>query len=116
MRTGSQTSITRSNSMTIHKCFWAAAMILALGIVSTARAESIHQSVPGSKLHTGDGGNAVAKGQMETKKVDGAQSGDVARVKGTMNQWGYVTCWFGLPAPQGKTIVRIRLYNEAGQK
>jgi hypothetical protein len=27
-----------------------------------------------------------------------------------MGQWGFVTCWFGLPAPEGKAVVRLRLY------
>ncbi len=102
--------------MNLMKMTLVAVAALALSFAGVAMAETVHQTVYGSKLHTGDGGNAVAKGQMEAKKVDGAASGDVARVKASMNQWGYVTAWFGLPVPQGKSIVRIRLYNEAGQK
>lgn len=104
--------------MSLSKWMMAAAMVIAFAGFTTAQAEMVHQTVPGAKLHTGDGGNAVAKGQMETKKVAGAEgeAGEVARIKATMNQWGYVTAWFGLPAPQGKSVIRIRFYNEAGQK
>jgi len=94
-------------------------MAAALGAiiwVSPAMAETVHQKVQGTKLFTGAGGNAVAKGQMETKKVEGAESGEVARVKGSMNQWGYVTAWFGIPTPAGECTIRFRLYNEAGEK
>jgi len=92
----------------------AAAALLAF--TSFVAAETVHQSMPGTKLFTGDGGNAVAKGQAETRKIEGAESGEVARVKGDMVQWGFVNCWFGLPAPEGKAIVRVRVYNEAGTK
>lgn len=96
---------------------WMALLAVAMLILGgVALAESVHQSMPGTKLYTGDGGNAVAKGQMETKKVEGAENGEVARVKGKMTQWGFVTCWFGIPAPEGKVIVRVRVYNEAGVK
>lgn len=94
------------------------AIVAVLGFGMLALAETVHQSSPAEKLYTGDGGNAVEKGQAETKKVEGAESasGQVARVKGSMSQWGFVTCWFGIPAPAGKSIVRVRIYNEAGTK
>ena len=102
--------------MRIRKPAMVVLALLALSGLSLA--ETVHQTMPGAKLYTGDGGNAVAKGQMETKKVEGAEAagGEVARVKGNMQQWGFVTAWFGLPAPEGKSIVRLRVYNEAGQK
>jgi hypothetical protein len=85
----------------------AAAVLIVSGL---AMAESVHQSVPANKLYTGDGGNAVSKGQMETKQVEGADGGQVARIKGDMKQWGFVNCWFGLPAPEGKSVARLRIY------
>ncbi|MFA4943922.1 MAG: hypothetical protein WC789_04395 [Lentisphaeria bacterium] len=95
------------------KALMVAAVVVFLGGV--ALAGRVHQSLPGDKLYTGDGGNAVAKGQMETSKVEGAESGQVARIKGNLPQWGYVTCWFGIPAPQGSSLVRLRIYVD-GQK
>jgi hypothetical protein len=89
---------------------------LAISIGSAAFAETVHQTVNADKLFTGDGGSAVAKGVMETKKVPGAEAGEVARVKGNMVQWGFVTAWFGVPTPAGKSVIRIRVYKEAGQK
>jgi hypothetical protein len=88
----------------------------AVAVLTTgAVAETVHQSVPGDQVSTGDGGNAVEKGQVEVKKVDGASNGQVARVKGSMGQWGYVNYWFGIPAPVGKSVVRLRIYCD-GQK
>lgn len=90
--------------------------VLAMFVMAgMARAETIHQTINGDKIYASDGGSAVEKGKMEVKKVDGATSGEVARVKGDMNQWGYVTCWFGIPTPEGKSIARFRIYVD-GQK
>jgi hypothetical protein len=92
--------------------------VALLGFGMLALAETVHQSLPADKLYTGDGGNAVEKGQVEAKKVVGAESagGQIARVKGSMGQWGFVVGWFGVPTPAGKSIVRVRLYNEPGGK
>jgi hypothetical protein len=90
------------------KSFVVLSAIVALAAVT--RAETVHQTIGGDKIYANDGGNAVAKGKMEAKKVDGATSDQVARIKGDMKQWGYVSCWFGLPSPQGKSTVRLRIY------
>ncbi len=91
------------------RCFASAVVILLIAAL-TAHAETVHQSLPANRLSTGDGANAVTKEKAETKEVDGAESTVVTRVKGTMNQWGFVTAWFGIPAPAGESIVRLRIY------
>jgi hypothetical protein len=88
---------------------------LMLVMSGAALAETVHQTVNCDKIRTGDGGNAIEKGKMEAQKVEGADSGQVARMKGSVGQWDYVTCWFGLPAPVGKSIVRFHIYVD-GQK
>lgn len=88
--------------------------VLALAAcLGTVPAETVHQSLPGPGLFTGDGASAVAKGQMETRQleVDGATR-SVARLSGGFPQWGFVTAWFGLPAPAGRAQVRLRLWLE----
>src|SRR5688572_25952405 len=98
-----------------HRYVYGTFAIALMFLAHAAVAERVHQTVNGDQIHTGDGSNAVAKGQMEAKKVEGAANGQVAQVKGNTAQWGYVTCWFGLPAPEGKSIARFRLYFD-GQK
>ena len=85
-------------------------VMTALAFAAAADAETVHQTLDGDKIHTGDGGNAVEKGKMESKKVDGAEGGTVARVKGDMEQWGYVTAWFGVPTPAGGSVIRFRVW------
>jgi hypothetical protein len=87
------------------------ALAMAAGAAPTTN-ETVHQKLSGDQLHTGDGAKAIAKGVMEAKKVNGAESdgGQVARFKGDMPQWGFVTAWFGVPAPAGKSVVRLRVY------
>lgn len=87
-------------------CVMLAALI---GFCTVAMAETVHQTVPSGKMLMGDGSSALKKGKLETKASDAATDKQVARIKGDMPQWGYVACWFGLPAPQGKVIVRIRV-------
>lgn len=87
-------------------CLIALLLLLAGGL----HAESVHQSLPGAGLFTGSGKNAVEAGEMETRTatVDGAQA-TLARTTPALAQWGFVTAWFGLPAPAGASIVRLRL-------
>lgn len=101
--------------MKFSKAFSVLALFAIVSLCDTAVAETVHQTVPSAKIYTGSGDNAIDKGVMEVKKVDGATNDQVARIKGNMNQWGYVNCWFGVPAPAGKSIVRIRVFND-GQK
>jgi len=85
------------------------AAVFAL-MASFAFAETVHQSVPADKFQTGDGKNAITAGAVESKTIEGAGGGLVARLKGSVQQWGFVNCWFGLPAPQGKSIIRFHIY------
>jgi hypothetical protein len=66
-------------------------------------AEKVHQKLPGTSF-TGK------KDLVETKEIKGAAGGKVARMTGKMVQWGYVAYWFGIPAPEGKSIVRFKIY------
>ncbi|HPO90802.1 MAG TPA: hypothetical protein P5105_03590 [Victivallales bacterium] len=52
------------------------------------------------------------KNKMEIKEVKGAEEGKVARVKGSMNQWGFVSYWLGIPTPDGKSTIRLRVFHD----
>jgi hypothetical protein len=80
-----------------------------LGMALSGFAASVHQMVEGEGAYVG-GQNAVKAGKMEVKEVEGASKGKVARVSGAMNQWGFVSYWFGLATPEGKSIIRFRVY------
>ncbi len=88
------------------KTLLASALLFALCLPVSA--ETVHQTLKGTAAHKGDGSGAVESGLMETKVVDNAK---VARVQGSMNQWGYVTYWKGQRTPPGAATVRIRVYN-----
>ncbi|MFA6962959.1 MAG: hypothetical protein WC205_19555 [Opitutaceae bacterium] len=72
------------------------------------QAETVHQTAPGSAAYKGDGSNAVKSGLMETKTIKDIS---LARVAGSMNQWGYVTYWMGLRTPPGASVIRVRVFN-----
>jgi hypothetical protein len=104
------------NQIASRQGFLALTAVLAVTLFGgIALAETVFQTVKAGDLFTADGGNAVDKKQVEVQKVDGADGGQVARIKGDMVQWGFVNAWFGQPAPQGKSTVRVRLYVD-GQK
>lgn len=84
--------------------------LIVLAATAFAFSEKLHQSLPAKSFRTGDGKDAVEKGVAETREVKDAESKVVTRVKGDMNQWGYVTAWFGVPTPAGKSTVRLRIY------
>jgi len=71
----------------------------------------VHQTTEGENAYSAAGGSALDAKLIETKDVAGAT---VARVPGSMNQWGFVNYWIGIPAPAGKSTIRLRIYNEAG--
>ncbi len=75
-----------------------------------ASAATVHQTATGSSAYKGDGSSALESGLMESKVVENAK---VARIKGDMSQWGYVTYWMGRRTPAGTATVRIRIYNTA---
>ncbi len=80
-----------------------------LGVALSGFAADVHQKTEGEGAYVG-GQNAVKAGKMEAKEVAEASAGQVARVPGSMNQWGFVSYWFGLPTPEGKSIIRFRVY------
>lgn len=86
--------------MKLFRMFTLAAAVL---LASVAGAEQVHQKAAGEKA-AGD------KKLIEIKEIKGAESGKLARVKGEMNQWGYVSYWMGIPAPAGKSVIRLRIY------
>ena len=83
---------------------------LALCLVASANAysETVFQTVRGEDATTSDGAKALDKKLIEVKNVP--NTGNVARLPGSLAQWGYVSFWFGLPAPAGKVIVRFKVY------
>jgi hypothetical protein len=84
--------------------------IMALSLASFVMAESVHQKVQGEVAFAPAGGSALEKNLIEVKSVPDAEEGKVARVKSDMNQWGFVSYWFGIPSPAGKSVLRIRIY------
>ncbi len=75
---------------------------------SFALAETAYQHLDGSAANKGDGHKAVADGSMETKTFANTE---VARVTGSMSQWGYVSYWMGLATPPGPAVVRVTVFN-----
>lgn len=80
-----------------------ALLFIAAVSCMVVNAEKIHQKLPGTSF-TGK------KELVESKQVKEATNGKVARMSGKMVQWGYVAYWFGIPAPEGKSIVRFKIY------
>ena len=80
------------------------ALALSLAIFANAE-EEVHQKIQGETP-------TKEKKHMEVKEVKGAEDGKVGRVKGSMNQWGFVSYWMGIPTPDGKSKIRIRVYND----
>ncbi len=72
--------------------------------------ETVHQTQKGEGACL-DGGKSAIEGKVvEIKSV--GESGKVARTLGSLAQWGYVSYWFGIPAPAGKAILRFKIYVE----
>jgi len=86
-----------------------------LAMASGALAETCHQKAEGAEAYSPDGGKAAEKGLLEVKETPGSSSGKVARTKENLPQWGFVSYWFGIPAPAGKATLRFRVYVD-GQK
>lgn len=84
------------------------AVVLTVVSPGLLLAETVHQTAPASAAYKGDGSNAVKSGLMETKTIKDTA---LARVTGSMSQWGFVTYWMGLRTPPGTSIVRVRLFN-----
>ncbi|MDR1190142.1 MAG: hypothetical protein LBK60_00570 [Verrucomicrobiales bacterium] len=80
---------------------------VAVLTAATSYGETVHQSLNGTDARTGENAKAVEKNVMEVKSTP---DGEIARVVGSVNQWGYVNYWFGLPAPAGKSVIRLKLW------
>jgi hypothetical protein len=93
----------------------AAAMTLCLATV--ALAETVHQKADADKAYASGGGagSAVEKKLMEVKPEEKAESGKIARVAGSVQQWGFVSYWFGIPTPAGKATLRFHIYVDDGK-
>jgi len=87
-----------------------AAIMTAFSLNTMAGAAEVHQKTEGENAYTSSGSSALDAGMVETLDVNGAT---VARVTGAMNQWGFVNYWIGIPAPAGKSTLRVRLYSSA---
>ena len=83
------------------------ALSLCLLASGNTYCETVHQTLRGEDAFSGEGAKAVDKKIMEIKDVPG---GKVARVVGSVPQWGYVNYWFGLPSPAGPSILRVKLF------
>ncbi len=83
-----------------------AAALLASASVSA----NVYQSTEAESAYRADGssGSATQNNLLEIKEVDGAT---LARIKGSMTQWGYITYWMGLPTPAGASTIRFKVYN-----
>lgn len=78
-----------------------AAVAMMMG--TSVLAENVHQVTEGETLYQN-------KNLLEIKEMEKASAGKIARVKGDLSQWGFVTYWFGNPAPAGDSTVRVRVY------
>jgi len=90
--------------------FFVVALSCGVLFTHTAPAETVHQKAPGESALKGDG--KLAKDVLETKAVEGADSGKVVRAKGSLGQWDYVAYWFGIKVPAGDSVLRFRVYND----
>ncbi|HBC88492.1 MAG TPA: hypothetical protein DCZ94_16205 [Lentisphaeria bacterium] len=77
-----------------------------------AYSESVHQTLPGEAALLNAGKSAVEGKVVEVKTVAGAKNEKLARITGTLSQWGFVSYWFGIPTPAGKSVIRFRIYVE----
>lgn len=77
----------------------AVAMVMGTSIL----AENVLQKTEGETVYKN-------QSMLEVKEMPKASGGKIARIKGDMGQWGFVTYWFGSPAPAGKSTVRVRVY------
>ncbi len=83
-----------------------AAAVLSLALAASAFGETVHQSAKGESAYSPDGGSAMQKGMLESKEAEGSKA---VRLKGDVQQWNFVTFWFGSPAPAGKATIRFKV-------
>ncbi|HCE43153.1 MAG TPA: hypothetical protein DET40_06375 [Lentisphaeria bacterium] len=76
----------------------------------TAYAETVHQTLQGEAACLDAGKSAVEGKVVEVKAVAGTEK--AARITGGLAQWGFVSYWFGIPTPAGKSIIRFKIFVE----
>ena len=91
------------------------ASLLALSafVLGDVRAESVHQTLTGAAAKTSGGEDAVAKKLVETKDLPSGEK--IVRLAGSTPQWGFVNYWFGLPAPAGPVVLRVKAYVDGSE-
>jgi hypothetical protein len=77
-------------------------------MLTPLHADTIFQTVRGEDASAPGGGTAADKKLTETKDIEGGAK--VAHVVGSMNQWGYISFWFGQIVPAGKVVIRVNVY------
>lgn len=81
-----------------------------LACTPIALAQKEHQKVEGEAAYTSSGSKAIEGDLLETRTEGDAT---LARLKPDMGQWGFVNYWIGIPAPEGSSIIRFRVFNTA---
>jgi hypothetical protein len=84
------------------------ALVFCLLTNGNAFSETVHQTVQGASAYTGDGKKALDAKVIEVKITP--DNVTVARVAGSVSQWGFVNFWFGQATPAGKVVLRFRIW------
>ena len=86
---------------------------LTLCFATAASAETVHQKANGDKAFASAGVSALDKKLVEVKDEAKADDGKITRIVGSTPQWGFVSYWFGIAAPAGKSTIRFHIYVDA---
>jgi len=90
-----------------------AALALGFLLAGSLSAQTVHQTLKGEAAFGPSGGSAVKENLIEVKEIP--EHGKVARVVGSAPVWGYVNYWFGIPAPEGHTVLKVDLYFDGNE-
>jgi|GEM_PF-1704965 len=90
-----------------------AAMTFGLLFAGNLPAQSVHQTLKGEAAFAPSGGSAEKENLIETREIP--DIGKVARVVGSAPVWGFVNYWFGIPAPEGNTILKVDVYFDGNE-
>lgn len=85
-------------------------VVLTLGLAFTplAYSQDTHQKVEAEAASTAEGKSALESDLMVSMEQEDET---VAQIKAELPQWGYVAFWIGIPAPEGNSTIRFRVYN-----
>jgi len=86
----------------------ATALTFGLLLAGNLSAQTVHQTLKGEAAFAPSGSSAEKEKLVETKEI--TDIGKVARVVGSAPVWGYVNYWFGIPAPEGRSILKVDIY------